>query len=111
MKMEGQEKTWKLEEKCRAVLAIWTERRKGMEIRKEMGVSGSLLSQWQERAMEGMLEALEPRGKREQLAGPVLGNKVKKLLEKKAKQRESYGMPKLERKLAKLQEGKIEATA
>jgi len=111
MKTEGQENMLKVEEKCRAVLAIWTERKKGMEIRREMGVSGSLLGQWQERAMEGMLEALEPRGRRELVAGPALGNKVKKLLEKKARQRESGCMPKMEKKLLKLQEGKAEASA
>ncbi len=111
MKTEGQENMLKVEEKCRAVLAIWTERRKGSDVSREMGITRNLLSQWQERAMEGMLEALEPRGRRELVAGPALGNKVKKLLEKKARQRESGCMPKMEKKLIKLQEGKLEATA
>jgi transposase-like protein len=49
------------EEKCRAVLSVWTERRKPREVCQEMGVAWSLLSQWQARAMEGMLLALQPR--------------------------------------------------
>src|SRR3972149_1294959 len=49
------------EEKCRAVLSVWTERRKPGEVCRELGVAWSLLNHWQERAMEGMLLALQPR--------------------------------------------------
>ncbi len=49
------------EEKCRAVLSVWTEKRKPGEICREMGVAWTVLNQWQERAMEGMLLALQPR--------------------------------------------------
>jgi len=49
------------EEKCRAVLSVWTERRKPAEICRELGVAWTILNQWQERAMEGMLVALRPR--------------------------------------------------
>src|SRR5512139_2553357 len=49
------------EEKCRAVLSVWTERRKPGEVCREMGVPWSVLNHWQERAMEGMLLALQPR--------------------------------------------------
>ena len=48
-------------EKCRAVLSVWTERRKQGEVCRELGVTWTVLSQWQERAMEGMLLALQPR--------------------------------------------------
>lgn len=109
MKIEGQEKIWKVEEKCRAVLAIWTERRKAVEIRKEMGISGSLLIQWQDRAIEGMLEALEPKRMREIPTCPALGNTVRKLLDKKARLRETGVMLKLEKKMMRLQEAKAEA--
>src|SRR5512136_1355301 len=50
-----------IEEKCRAVLSVWTERRKPGEICRELGVAWTVLSQWQARAMEGMLLALQPR--------------------------------------------------
>jgi transposase-like protein len=49
------------EEKCRAVLSVWTERRKPGEVCREMGVTWAILQQWQDRAMEGMLLALQPR--------------------------------------------------
>ena len=49
------------EEKCRAVLSVWTERRKPAEVCREVGVAWTVLNQWQERAMEGMLLALKPR--------------------------------------------------
>src|SRR5512142_1943033 len=49
------------EEKCRAVLSVWTERRKPGEVCRELGVAWGILNQWQERAMEGMRLALQPR--------------------------------------------------
>jgi transposase InsO family protein len=48
------------EEKCRAVLSVWTERRKPGEVCRELGVDWGILKQWQDRAMEGMLMALQP---------------------------------------------------
>jgi hypothetical protein len=48
-------------DKCRAVLSVWTEKRKPSEICKELGVKWTVLMHWQNRAMEGMLQALEPR--------------------------------------------------
>ena len=49
------------EEKCRAVLLVWTERRKPGEVCRELGVDWGVLQQWQDRAMEGMLLGLQPR--------------------------------------------------
>jgi len=48
-------------DKCRAVLSVWTEKRKPSQICKELGVKWTILMYWQNRAMEGMLQALEPR--------------------------------------------------
>jgi hypothetical protein len=48
-------------DKCKAVLAVWTEKRKPSQICKELGVKWTILMHWQNRAMEGMLQALEPR--------------------------------------------------
>ena len=87
------------EEKCRAVLSVWTERRKPGEVCREWGVAWSLLNQWQERAMEGMLLALQPRT-------PVmektvaLNSRLAVLLERKSK---GGAMKRLERRLARLQ--------
>lgn len=87
------------EEKCRAVLSVWTERRKPGEVCRELGVAWNLLNQWQERAMEGMLLALQPRV-------PVmektvaLNSRLAVLLERKSKR---GGMKGLERRLVRLQ--------
>ena len=72
-------------EKCRAVLAVWTERKQASVLCREMGMSASLLSQWQDRALSGMLEALEPRGTRAGTEGPALPVLVKRLLDRKAR--------------------------
>jgi transposase-like protein len=74
--------------KCRAVLAVWTERKKASVLCREMGVSASLLWQWQDRALSGMLEALEPRGTREGAQGPALPMQIKRLLDRKVRVRE-----------------------
>ena len=68
-------------EKCRAVLAVWTERRKPAEICREMQIPWMVLSQWQKRAMEGMLLALEPRVRLDK--GPALSPRLQTLLDKK----------------------------
>lgn len=84
------------EAKCRAVLSIWTERRKPGEVCQELGVAWNLLNQWQQRAMEGMLLALQPRvAMHKELA---LNPRLAVLLERKSK------MKKLERRLVRLQE-------
>jgi transposase-like protein len=75
-------------EKCRAVLAVWTERKQASALCRELGISQSLFSQWQDRAVSGMLEALEPRGTREGVEGPALPAPFKRLLDRKARIRE-----------------------
>jgi hypothetical protein len=87
------------EEKCRAVLSVWTERRKPGEVCRELGVAWSLLNQWQERAMEGMLLALQPRVAVIEKA-VALNSRLAVLLERKSKR---GGMKGLERRLARLQ--------
>ena len=69
-------------EKCRAVLAVWTERKQASRLCREMGVSASLFSQWQDRALTGMLTALEPRSARAGTDGPALSAQVKRLLDR-----------------------------
>src|SRR4030042_6184825 len=79
------------EEKCRAVLSVWTERRKPGEVCRELGVAWSLLNQWQERAMEGMLLGLQPRipGMEKTVA---LNSGLAVLLERKGKGGGSKGL-------------------
>ena len=85
-------------EKCRAVLSVWTERRKPGEVCRELGVTWSLLNQWQDRAMEGMLLALQPRVVVDK--GVELNPRLAVLLERKSK---GGGMKGLNRRLARLQ--------
>jgi transposase-like protein len=86
------------QEKCRAVLSVWTERRKPAEVCRELGVAWSILNQWQARAMEGMLLALQPRVQMEK--GVALSPRLAVLLECKSK---GGSMKGLERRLARLQ--------
>ena len=90
-------------EKCRAVLSIWTERRRPGEVCREMQVPWMVLAQWQKRAMEGMLQALEPRVRLEK--GPALSPRLLSMLEKKRIQLLSSAVRgKLEQTLVKAQE-------
>jgi len=87
------------QEKCQAVLTLWTERRKPAEVCREMGVAWGVLQQWQDRAMEGMLLALQPRVPMMERT-VALNSRLAVLLERKSKR---GGMKGLERRLARLQ--------
>src|SRR4030042_134302 len=88
------------EEKCRAVLSVWTERRKAGEVCRELGVTGRSLTLWQEQAMEGMLLALQPRPRVGVEKGGALSPRLGVLFEGKSK---GGAMKGLERRLARLQ--------
>jgi transposase-like protein len=85
------------EEKCRAVLLVWTERRKPGEVCRELGVDWGVLQQWQDRAMEGMLLALQPRLSVER--GLALSPRLAVLL----KRSQAGVMKRLDKRLKKLQ--------
>ena len=97
----------KAEEKCQAVLTLWTERRKPGEICREMGVTWGVLQQWQDRAMEGMLLALQPRVQVER--GVALSPRLAVLLEKKGRAGLIKGLDRRLKKLQKSIEGAPEA--
>jgi hypothetical protein len=90
-------------EKCKAVLSIWTERRKPSEICREMSIPWMALSYWQKRAMEGMLQALEPRVRLEK--GPALSPRLQTMLDKKRVQLMSLNV-RLEKTLSRAQEAR-----
>jgi hypothetical protein len=48
-------------DKVQAVLAVWTERCKPGEVCRQLKINYITFQQWQQRAMEGMLQALESR--------------------------------------------------
>jgi hypothetical protein len=86
-------------EKAQAVLAIWTERVKTAQVMKTLQVPYITLQQWQERAMEGMLQALEPRVN---LAdGAALSPRIRALIDKRQQQ---VGKEGLKRRLLQLAE-------
>jgi len=91
-------------EKCRAVLSIWTERRKPSAICREMQVPWMVLAQWQKRAMEGMLQALEPRVSLEK--GSALSPRLMTMLEKKRLMLPGTVQSRLEKTLSKAQEAR-----
>jgi transposase-like protein len=92
------------EQKCQAVLSVWGERRKVKEICRELSIQPMVFTKWQERAMEGMLRALEPRGMKEELK-PALSTRLQKLLLRKVVQREGK-MAKLRQRLPEGAAGK-----
>ncbi len=85
------------EEKCRAVLLLWTERARRTRICRELGIQWRVLERWQDQAMEGMLMGLEPGGMEK---GVSLSPHLAVLLERKTKGR---GMKGLDQRLARLQ--------
>lgn len=53
--------SYSAQEKVQAVLAVWTERCKAAEVCRQMKIPWITFNYWQQRAMEGMLQALESR--------------------------------------------------
>jgi hypothetical protein len=88
-------------QQCRAVLAVWTERRSVKQVCVEMAVSGKVFQLWQERAMEGLLKALQPKEGREEERGPALNPRMKRLLDRKAMEQDGK-LPRLSKRLANL---------
>lgn len=102
-------KQYSAREKCRAVLLVWSEKRRAVEVSRAMGVGDGVFWQWQERAMEGILQVLEPKWT-EGETGPALGRSVKRLLDRKVQERQGR-LPKLGQRLERLQNRSPEALA
>ena len=75
-------RTFDPQQKITAVLSVWTERRTTAQICQEMDISPTLLGQWQNLAIEGMLRSLDP-AKKDPL--PPLNHRLSRLIEKKLK--------------------------
>jgi transposase-like protein len=93
-KERRQPRQYNASQKAQAVLSVWTERRKPLEICRELGVSWTILDQWQKRAMEGVLQALEPNVNLEN--GPALSPRLQSLL---SRRRQAKTVEKLDRRL------------
>ena len=90
-------------QRVQAVLAIWTERRRPAAVCRELAITPKVLSQWETRALAGMLQALELETRRD--AGPALSPKLERLLAQQARDRQKR-LARLEQRLTKLQEPK-----
>ena len=90
-------------QRAQAVLSVWTERRRPSEVCHELGINTILLAQWQERALAGMLSALEPRCRPETQRGTALSERLERLLARQSLVQEGKQV-KLERRLTKLQQ-------
>ena len=82
VKSRGKSPAYGAVEKCQAVLSLWTERRRPAEVCRELGIPYMVLNHWQNRALEGMLQALEPRVRMDQ--GPALSPRLQAMLEKRS---------------------------
>jgi len=89
-------------DKAQAVLAVWTERCKPAEVCRQMKVNWMTFNQWQRRAMEGMLQALESRVNLAR--GEALSPRLQALL---AKQQQTAGLSRLSARLEQLQQNKV----
>ncbi len=92
-------------EKAKAVLSIWSERRKPSEVCRELGVKGTNLTNWQNKALEGMLKELGPRNPKEEEKIPAIGDRLKRLLDRKMS-RHGESQSRLQQRLTEIQEKK-----
>jgi transposase-like protein len=83
------------QQKITAVLSIWSERRTSAQVCQELSIIPTLLGQWQNLAIEGMLRALDPT-KKDPL--PPINQRLSRLIEKKLSE-----PGKLEKRLQSLQ--------
>ncbi len=74
-----------------------------MEVCRELAITEKVLSHWEQRALSGMLQALETQTRLE--AGPALSPKLERLLARQALQQQGR-LARLEKRLAKLQDPK-----
>ena len=87
-------KEYSAAQRAEAVLKIWVERQTPAQICREMAITWTILNQWEKRAMEGMLQALEPRVRLDR--GTALSPRLQSLL---AKRQAPFPADRLRRKL------------
>lgn len=91
------------QEKAQAVLAVWTDKASAAAVSRELGINQISFGQWQKRAMEGMLQALESR--LNLAGGQALSPRLQLLL---ARQQQAPMMSRLTARLEKIQTAKPE---
>jgi transposase-like protein len=90
------------QEKAQAVLAVWTERCKPVEVCRQFKINWMTFNHWQRRAMEGMLQALESRANLAR--GEALSPRLQALLQR---QQRTLQTTKLTHRLEQLQQNKL----
>lgn len=73
-------KSFSPEQKAQAILAVWTEKISQMDISRQMQVSYITLERWQERAMDGMLRALDDKSSMEDPT--LLSPRLRKMMQR-----------------------------
>lgn len=76
-------------QRAQAVLAVWTERRRSSQVCQELGIKAARLAHWEERALAGMLKALEPQTRLSPKRGSLLSAKLERLLARQVQQVET----------------------
>jgi transposase-like protein len=89
------------EEKAQAVLAVWTEKARSSEVCRQMSVNWITFNHWQQRAMEGMLQALESRVNLAK--GEALSPRLQSLLNKRQR---AMTTTQMSARLEKIQQGR-----
>lgn len=91
------------QEKCKAVLSIWTEKTSVSAVCRRYSVRPPQVERWELLALEGMLKALEarPRGRKAlEMKENSLSSHLEKLLDRKMLQNERRQARKKEEKLS-----------
>jgi transposase-like protein len=89
-------------EKAQAVLAVWTDRGRPADICRQLRINWVTFQQWQNRAMDGMLQALETRVNLAQ--GGALSPRLQELLQKQSR---ASSTERLSQRLSQLQQSKV----
>lgn len=85
-------------EKVQAVLAVWTDRCRASDVCRQLKIQAMTFHHWQQRAMEGMLQALESRVNLSK--GEVLSPRLQALINNRQRQLDSS---KIARRLEQIQ--------
>jgi transposase-like protein len=73
---------WTAAQKAEAVLKVWAQASTPSRICREMNITWTILNHWQQRAMEGMLQALEPYVQLDK--GQALSPRLQELIRKRS---------------------------
>ena len=93
-------------QRVEAVLRVWSERGTPSQICREMNITWTILNHWQQRAMEGMLQALEPGVRLDK--GQALSPRLQELIRKRSaipKEKLATRLRRLEKKEQQRQTG------